>query len=116
MMVTMAPARICGPILVGAAVDRWDYSPALLACVLCAFASLFATPERPAAGFAPDGTLVALLADKGSYAKPVLVFAPSTRIWVGAGALGRNSGRVALYFRDDAEMVGPPPNSTGRCA
>ena len=35
-----------------------------------------ATPEHPAAGFAPDGTLVALLADKGSYAKPVLVFAP----------------------------------------
>ena len=35
-----------------------------------------ATPENPAAGFAPDGTLVALLADKGSYAKPVLVFAP----------------------------------------
>jgi tRNA pseudouridine55 synthase len=35
-----------------------------------------ATPEKPAAGFAPDGTLVALLADAGSYAKPVLVFAP----------------------------------------
>jgi tRNA pseudouridine55 synthase len=35
-----------------------------------------ATPENPAAAFAPDGTLVALLADKGSYAKPVLVFAP----------------------------------------
>ena len=35
-----------------------------------------ATPEKPAAAFAPDGTLVALLADKGSYAKPVLVFAP----------------------------------------
>ena len=35
-----------------------------------------ATPENPDAGFAPDGTLVALLADKGSYAKPVLVFAP----------------------------------------
>jgi tRNA pseudouridine55 synthase len=35
-----------------------------------------ATPEKPAAAFAPDGTLVALLADAGSYAKPVLVFAP----------------------------------------
>lgn len=35
-----------------------------------------ATPENPAAGFAPDGTLVALLADRGGYAKPVLVFAP----------------------------------------
>ncbi|MEA2324639.1 MAG: ATP-dependent helicase Lhr and Lhr-like helicase [Solirubrobacteraceae bacterium] len=29
-------------------------------------------------------------------------------VWVGAGALGRNSGRVALYFREDAEAVGPP--------
>jgi ATP-dependent Lhr-like helicase len=30
-------------------------------------------------------------------------------VWVGAGALGRNSGRVALYFRDDAAALGPPP-------
>jgi tRNA pseudouridine55 synthase len=37
-----------------------------------------ATAEHPAAAFAPDGTLVALLADAGSYAKPVLVFAPGT--------------------------------------
>ena len=29
-------------------------------------------------------------------------------VWVGAGALGR-SGRVALYFRDDVEAIGPPP-------
>lgn len=29
-------------------------------------------------------------------------------VWVGAGALGRNSGRVALYFREDAEMLGNP--------
>jgi ATP-dependent Lhr-like helicase len=29
-------------------------------------------------------------------------------VWVGAGALGRNSGRVALYFRDDAAALGPP--------
>jgi tRNA pseudouridine55 synthase len=35
-----------------------------------------ATADAPAAAFAPDGTLVALLADAGSYAKPVLVFAP----------------------------------------
>ncbi len=34
------------------------------------------TADKPAAAFAPDGTLVALLADAGSYAKPVLVFAP----------------------------------------
>ncbi len=28
-------------------------------------------------------------------------------VWIGAGALGR-SGRVALYFRDDAAAIGPP--------
>jgi ATP-dependent Lhr-like helicase len=28
-------------------------------------------------------------------------------VWVGAGALGR-SGRVALYFREDAAAIGPP--------
>ena len=30
-------------------------------------------------------------------------------VWVGAGAVGRRSGRVALYFRDDARWLGPPP-------
>jgi ATP-dependent Lhr-like helicase len=35
-------------------------------------------------------------------------------VWVGAGALGR-SGRVALYFRDDAAAIGPPSKgSAGR--
>ncbi len=29
-------------------------------------------------------------------------------VWVGAGALGRSSGKVALYFREDAEAIGPP--------
>jgi ATP-dependent Lhr-like helicase len=28
-------------------------------------------------------------------------------VWVGAGALGRRSGRVALYFREDAALLGP---------
>ncbi|HEX3517753.1 MAG TPA: DEAD/DEAH box helicase [Solirubrobacteraceae bacterium] len=31
-------------------------------------------------------------------------------VWVGAGPLGR-SGRVALYFRDDAAAIGPPPSA-----
>jgi len=31
-------------------------------------------------------------------------------VWVGAGALGRRSGRVALYFREDLALLGPPPN------
>ena len=29
-------------------------------------------------------------------------------VWIGAGALGRNSGRVALYFRDDLALLGGP--------
>ncbi len=29
-------------------------------------------------------------------------------VWVGAGPLGGRSGRVALYFRDDAPSIGPP--------
>jgi ATP-dependent helicase Lhr and Lhr-like helicase len=30
-------------------------------------------------------------------------------VWVGAGSLGRSSGRVALYFREDVRWLGPPP-------
>jgi ATP-dependent helicase Lhr and Lhr-like helicase len=30
-------------------------------------------------------------------------------LWLGAGALGRADGRVALYFREDAVLLGPPP-------
>ncbi|MGB7589460.1 MAG: DEAD/DEAH box helicase [Solirubrobacterales bacterium] len=30
-------------------------------------------------------------------------------VWVGAGAIGRNDGRVALYFREDVHLAGPPP-------
>jgi ATP-dependent Lhr-like helicase len=32
-------------------------------------------------------------------------------VWVGAGALGRRGGRVAVYFRDDAAAIGPPPGA-----
>jgi ATP-dependent helicase Lhr and Lhr-like helicase len=35
-------------------------------------------------------------------------------VWVGAGPLGGRSGRVALYFRDDAPLLGPPPGSSER--
>jgi ATP-dependent helicase Lhr and Lhr-like helicase len=34
-------------------------------------------------------------------------------VWVGAGPLGR-SGRVALYFREDAPLLGPPPSPMRR--
>ncbi len=34
-------------------------------------------------------------------------------VWVGAGPLGARSGRVALYFRDDARLLGPPPGPRG---
>jgi ATP-dependent Lhr-like helicase len=33
-------------------------------------------------------------------------------VWIGAGARGRSDGRVALYFRDDVRLAGPPPAST----
>jgi len=29
-------------------------------------------------------------------------------VWIGAGALGRTSGRVALYFREDVALIGQP--------
>jgi ATP-dependent Lhr-like helicase len=37
-------------------------------------------------------------------------------VWVGAGPLGGRSGRVALYFRDDAPSIGPPSWSTSKGA
>ncbi len=33
-------------------------------------------------------------------------------VWVGAGALGRSGGRVALYLREDVRLAGPPPSKT----
>src|SRR5207247_979830 len=30
-------------------------------------------------------------------------------VWIGAGALGRSDGRVAVYFREDVRLAGPPP-------
>jgi ATP-dependent Lhr-like helicase len=35
-------------------------------------------------------------------------------VWVGAGSLGRHSGKVAFYFREDARWLGPPPNRGDR--
>ncbi len=37
-------------------------------------------------------------------------------VWVGAGAVGRRSGRVALLFREDARWLGPPPHKGERPA
>jgi ATP-dependent Lhr-like helicase len=34
-------------------------------------------------------------------------------VWIGAGSLGRDSGRVAFYFREDAALLGPPPGASG---
>jgi ATP-dependent Lhr-like helicase len=34
-------------------------------------------------------------------------------LWLGAGALGRASGRVALYFREDLALLGPPSQPKG---
>ncbi|HSD25351.1 MAG TPA: DEAD/DEAH box helicase, partial [Solirubrobacterales bacterium] len=32
-------------------------------------------------------------------------------VWLGAGALGRSDGRVAVYFREDVRLAGPPPSN-----
>src|SRR4051794_19232948 len=32
-------------------------------------------------------------------------------VWVGAGSLGRNDGKVALYFCEDVRLAGPPPGN-----
>jgi ATP-dependent helicase Lhr and Lhr-like helicase len=47
----------------------------------------------------------------GSYSQAWMdqLCASGELVWVGAGALGRRSGRVALYFREDARWLGPPP-------
>ena len=51
-----------------------------------------ATADKPAAAFAPDGSLVALLADSGSFAKPVLVFAPGTGPGANSSGSSNSSG------------------------
>ncbi|HEX3277598.1 MAG TPA: DEAD/DEAH box helicase [Thermoleophilaceae bacterium] len=47
----------------------------------------------------------------GSYSQAWMdqLCASGELVWVGAGAIGRRSGRVALYFREDARFLGPPP-------
>ena len=37
-------------------------------------------------------------------------------VWIGAGALGRNSGRVALYFREDLALLGSARHTEGTSA
>jgi len=32
-------------------------------------------------------------------------------VWIGGGPIGRSSGRVALYFREDVRIAGPPPSN-----
>jgi ATP-dependent helicase Lhr and Lhr-like helicase len=32
-------------------------------------------------------------------------------VWLGAGSLGRSDGKVALYFREDVRLAGPPPGN-----
>jgi ATP-dependent Lhr-like helicase len=51
----------------------------------------------------------------GSYSPSWLdsLCASGELVWVGAGSLGRDSGRVALYFREDAALLGPPSGARG---
>ncbi len=52
----------------------------------------------------------------GAYAPAWLdeLCASGELVWIGAGATARRSGRVALYFRDDAALLGPPPAPSER--
>lgn len=56
-----------------------------------------------------------LPARTGSYSQAWLdsLCASGEIVWVGAGALGRDSGRVALYFREDIALLGPPAGTRG---
>jgi ATP-dependent Lhr-like helicase len=56
-----------------------------------------------------------LPARTGSYSQAWLdtLCASGEVVWVGAGSLGRDSGRVALYFREDAALLGPPAYTRG---
>ncbi len=51
----------------------------------------------------------------GSYSPAWLdeLCASGELVWVGAGSLGRGSGRVAFYFREDAPLLGPPGRARG---
>ena len=69
-----------------------------------------ATADRPAAAFAPDGTLVALLADAGNYAKPVLVFAPDNEKRPAAAA----PDAVAPGSAAPGSPVAKPPAAEGQ--
>jgi ATP-dependent Lhr-like helicase len=65
----------------------------------------------PAAAWERD----VLPARTGSYSQVWLdsLCASGEVVWVGAGSLGRDSGRVALYFREDAALLGPPAATRG---
>jgi ATP-dependent helicase Lhr and Lhr-like helicase len=57
-----------------------------------------------------------LRARTGSYSQSWLdsLCASGEVVWVGAGSLGRDTGRVALYFREDAALLGPPSSPAAR--
>ena len=71
---------------------RASRCPSTCGSATCCRAAPARTPRRGSTSSAPRGEVV----------------------WVGAGALGRNSGKVALYFREDAEAIGPPGRADRR--
>jgi tRNA pseudouridine55 synthase len=68
-----------------------------------------ATAEHPAAAFAPDGSLVALLADAGSFAKPVLVFAPGA----GGPSTGPDTSKDPDTSKGPGTSGGPGTGTSG---
>ena len=94
------PARLAGR---GPA--RRRAAPASTACASC-WCRCRAWRSRPRCGSA-----TCCRAASGAYSPAWMdqLCAGGELVWVGAGALGRRSGRVALYFREDARWLGPPP-------
>ena len=81
-------------------------APASTACARCS--------SRCRASRCPprSGSATCCRAALGAYSPTWLdqLCASGEVVWIGAGALGRNDGRVALYFREDvARSAGPPP-------
>jgi ATP-dependent Lhr-like helicase len=105
-------------------VDRWRAGPDLLANRGSPRSPIAGGVERlrevlvplqglalPAAAWERD----VLACRTGSYSPSWLdtLCASGEVVWVGAGSLGRDSGRVALYFREDAALLGPPTPPAG---
>ena len=87
-------------------------APASTACARCSCRSR-GSRCRPRCGSA-----TCCRAGVGAYSPAWMdqLCASGELVWIGAGALGRSSGRVALYFREDLPRCSAPPPQKGAVA